>query len=304
LEDPRGITIDTAGKIYIADQGNSHQVKTFSPDGKPLMAYGKPGVPKAGPYDPLHMNNPKGLAVDLNGRLWVMEDDFLPKRVSVWNTDGTLWKAYYGSSRYGGGGILDPRSKGTFLYDGMEFQIDWQTGSSQLSRVYYRPTDSDLQLAFRSAPPEAPMYFNGKRYLTDAYNSGNTNGHDSVFIFLDKGDNGPVVPVAAAGCANHWPVLQTEAFKSRWPKGYDPLGDRGKNSAFFLWTDLNGDGLMQPDEVKIVPGYSGGVTVGDDGSFLIARLGSDPKRLNVVRFKPVSFTDQGAPLYDIASPEV
>jgi len=304
LEDPCGITVDATGKIYISDQGNSQQVKTFSPDGKPLIVYGKPGAPKAGPYDPLHMNHPKGIAVDPNGRLWVTEDDFFPKRVSVWNADGTLWKAFYGSSRYGGGGILDSKAKGTFLYDGMEFHLDWDKGTYQLTRVYYRPGPDDLPLAFRSGPPEAPVYFNGKRYLSNSYNSNPTTGQDTSFLFLDKGDDGAVVPVAAAGLANDWPILKTDAFKAVWPKGLDPLGDRSKNAAFFLWSDLNGDGQVQPDEVKIIPGSSGGVTVGDDGSFLISRLGPDPLHLQATRFKPVRFTELGVPVYDIASGEV
>jgi hypothetical protein len=303
LEDPRGITVDSSGKIYVSDQGTSHQVKMYSPEGKPLAVFGKPGIPKAGIYDPLHMNNPKGLTVDTNGRLWVTEDDFLPKRVSVWNADGTLWKAYYGPSRYGGGGIMDSKAKGAFLYDGMEFKLDWDKGDYQLTRVYYRPTDSDLQLAFRDGPPEAPVYFNGKRYITDTYNSNPISGQVTNFIFLDKGDGGAVVPVAAAGVANDWPVLKTDAFKSLWPKGLDPQGDRGKNAAFFIWSDLNGDGQVQPDEVKIIAGSSGGVTVGDDGSFLISRLGPDATHLQATRFKPVRFTDLGAPVYDIASPE-
>ena len=303
LEEPRGIAVDASGKIYISDQGNSHQVKTFSAQGKPQEVYGKPGAPKPGPYDPLHMNNPKGIAVDSNGRLWVTEDDFHPKRVSVWNPDGTLWKAWYGGPRYGGGGILDSKSKGAFLYDGMEFHLDWDKGTYELSRVYYRPGENDLQLAFRSEPPEFPVYFNGKRYLTDAYNSHPTNGQGSVFIFLDKGDGGAVVPVAGAGVATDWGILKTDAFKGCWPAGLDPAGDRSKNAAFFLWSDLNGDGQVQPNEVKIVAGVSGGVTVADDGSFLIARLGPDSTHLNATRFKPVSFTDMGAPVYDISAGE-
>jgi len=303
LEEPSGITVDSSGKIYISDQGNSHQVKVFSPDGKPLMTYGKPGVPKAGLYDPLHMNHPKGLAVDSNGRLWVTENDFQPKRVSVWNPDGTLWKAWYGPSRYGGGGILDPKSKGTFMYDGMEFSLDWEKGTYELTRVFYRPGPGDLQLAFRDGPPEAPVYFNGKRYLTDAYNSDATDGQDTVVIFLDKGDGGPVVPVAMAGFAKRWPLLKTDAFKSLWPQGLDSANDH-KNSAFFIWSDLNGDGQVEPNEVKIIPGTSGGVTVGDDGSFLIAHLGADKDHYQAIRFKPVRFTEQGAPVYDIASGEV
>ncbi|MGB8356060.1 MAG: hypothetical protein WCD79_19330 [Chthoniobacteraceae bacterium] len=303
LEEPRGITVDAAQKIYIADQGISHQVKTFSPDGKPLAVYGKPGVPKAGPYDPLHMNHPKGIAVDTNGRLWVTEEDFQPKRVSVWNTDGTLWKAFYGPSQYGGGGIVDSGEKGTFLYDGMEFHLDWEKGSYELTRIYYRPGEHDLQLSSRTAAPESPVYFHGKRYLTDAYNSSPTSGQGTVFMFLDKGDGGAVVPVAAAGHANDWELLKTDAFKSLWPQGLTPAGERWKNMAFFIWSDLNGDGQVQPDEVKIIAANSGGVTVGDDGSFLISRLSVDKNPPDAMRFKPVSFTDQGAPVYDIAAGE-
>jgi len=303
LEQPRGITLDTAGRIYIADQGNSQQVKAFSPDGKPLGVYGKPGAPKAGPYDPLHMNHPKGIAVDSNGRLWVTEDDFQPKRVSAWNPDGTLWKAWYGGPQYGGGGILDSKQIGAFLYNGMEFQLDWQKGSYRLSRIFYRTGEENLQLAFRSAPPEAPVYFNGKRYLSDCYDSNATGGQGSAFLFLDKGDGGAVVPVAGAGRAGEWPILKTDAFKALWPQGLDPLGNNLKNAAFFIWSDLNGDGQVQPEEVKIIAGNSGGITVGDDGSFLVSHLGPDPDHQHATRFKPVRFTEQGAPVYDIASGE-
>ena len=150
-----------------------------------------------------------------------------------------------------------------------------------------------MQLAFRSAPPESPVYFNGKRYLSNSYNSNPVTGQDTAFLFLDKGDGGAVVPVAGAGSATAWNLLKTDAFKAVWPPGLDPMGDRSKNSAFFLWSDLNGDGQVQPDEVKIIAGVSGGVTVGDDGSFLISRLGPDADHLQAKRFKPVSFTDQG-----------
>jgi hypothetical protein len=303
LEDPRGITVDSAGKIYVADQGNSQQVKTYTPDGKPSLVYGKPGAPMAGPYDPLHLNKPKGIAVDPNGRLWVTENDYQPKRVSVWNPDGTLWKAWYGPSQYGGGGILDSQQKGTFLYDGMEFHLDWDKGTYQLARVYYRTGETNLQLAFRADSPESAVYFNGKRYLTDAYNSHPTNGQNNVYIFLDKDDGGAVVPVAGAGCANDWPILKTDAFKSLWPQGLDPMGDRSKNAAFYIWSDLNGDGKVQPEEVKIIASSSGGVTVADDGSFLISRLGPDKDHLNATRFKPVRFVGAGVPVYDIAAGE-
>jgi hypothetical protein len=304
LADPRGITLDSAGNIYISDQGTVNQVKVYTADGKPLKTYGKGGPLQAGKYDPLRMNSPKGIAVDSNGRLWVTEDDYQPKRVSVWNPDGSLWKAYYGGPRYGGGGMVDSKDATRFMYDGMEFTLDWTKGEGDLTRVFYRPGPNDLKLAFRDGPPEDPVYFNGRRYLSDCYNSGETNGHNSAFLFLDKGDGGVVVPVAGVGAAQLWPVLKTDAFKGIWPKGIDPAGDPVKNPAFYIWSDLNGDGQVQPNEVQIIPGNSGGVTVGDDGSFLVSRMGTDPQVQKAMRFKPVRFTDAGAPVYDASAGEV
>ena len=115
LEDPQHVALDAAGNLYVSDRGKSHQVKVFDPSGKPLRAIGTAGPPKAGPYDPLHMNNPNGLTIDSNGHLWVAETDFQPKRVSVWTLDGRLVRAFYGPSEYGGGGRLDPVDKTAIL---------------------------------------------------------------------------------------------------------------------------------------------------------------------------------------------
>ncbi|MGB8352864.1 MAG: hypothetical protein WCD79_03170, partial [Chthoniobacteraceae bacterium] len=301
LDDAEGITLDSSDKIYVSDQGASHQVKIYSPDGKPVTVIGHAGVPKAGAYDTLHMNHPKGLAVDSNGRIWVTEDNFQPKRVSVWNPDGTLWKAYYGGPRYGGGGIIDSKDKTRFMYDGMEFRLDWDKGTYDLAKVFYLEGAGNLPLAFRDAAPEAPVYFDGHRYLTDAFDSGGTAGHDTAFIF--SGDGDIAVPLAGAGSANQWDILKGDEFKSRWPAGLDPNGERSKNQAFFIWSDLNGDGQVQPDEVTIQAGSGGGITVGEDGSFLASRVG--PKEdLHAKKFKPVRFTDKGTPVYDLAAGEV
>ena len=185
LQDPQGITVDASDKIIIADQGSSNQVKIFSPSGRPISAIGIPGPSKAGPYEPLHMNQPKGLAIDSNHRIWVTEESFQPKRVSVWNSDGTLWKAFYGPAQYGGGGALDAEDKSRFSYNGMEFHIDWNNGTSTLQRVYYRPADGAFKLPSGSALPDMALHFNGRRYMTNAFNSNPTNGSQSAFLFLD-----------------------------------------------------------------------------------------------------------------------
>jgi hypothetical protein len=293
LEDPHGLALDAQGNIFVSEHGASHQVKVFSPAGKLVRTIGKPGAPKAGPYDPLHLNHPTGLAIDPNGRLWVTENDYLPKRVSVWNPDGTLWKAFYGPAKYGGGGTLDPQDKTRFYYadegrGAMEFKLDWEKGESQLARVYYRREASSLPLPDRSAAPEQALYHNGRRYFANCYNS-NPTGGSTLILFLER--DGVARPVAGLGRAANWDLLKAPAFASRVPaeanwKNKPPL---------FLWSDANDDGQVQPEEVTFSASQVGGVTVMPDLSLCAARVGE-----KAMRFEPVGFSPGGTPLYDFA----
>lgn len=295
LEDPQAITLDSAGNIYVSDRGQSHQVKVFAPDGKFLRAIGKAGVPKAGPYDVLRMNNPKGLTIDSQNHLWVAEEDFQPKRVSVWTLDGQFVDAFYGPARYGGGGTLDPKEKTRFYYDGMEFGLDWKTGKNKPVAIIQRPAPGDMALPDgygAGGPPETPLYAQGRQYMTDAYNSSATNG--APIAMLWRMDGGVAVPVAALGRANDWSLLKSDAFKAKWPQGVDLKGDFWANQTLFAWSDLNGDGKMQPDEVQMQKASPGGVTILPDLSFMESRV--DDK---ITRYAPARFTSQGVPVYDL-----
>lgn len=312
LEEPVGITLDSHGNIYISDHGNSHQVKVFSPDGKFVRAIGHPGSPKAGPYDPLHMNHPYGLTVDAANQLWVMEHDFLPKRVSVWSLDGQLLKAFYGPAKYGGGGSLDPRDKTRFYYSdgmsrkfsfsgGMEFSLDWEKGESTLTRIYCR----DLELCFHSGAPETVFYNGDKRYFTNCFAS---EGSRTNFLFIER--DGIVKPIAGMGAVADWVVLQDPVFKPYWPEGMDlnvlgtldkyrKISFKSKDQVFFIWSDLNGDGKPQPNEVQFKRTPAHGVTVMDDLSFCVGSMDG-----NSVKFSPVSITPDGVPRYDMNQPEI
>ena len=134
---------------YITDRGNHHQVLVFDAAGRPKSAIGKAGKPQAGPYDPLHMNNPNGVTLDSQGRLWVAETDYQPKRVSIWRPDGSFVRAFYGPGQYGGGGTLDGRNPTRFYYNAMEFRLDWKTGRDQLVNVYHRSDSGDQPLSER-----------------------------------------------------------------------------------------------------------------------------------------------------------
>jgi hypothetical protein len=298
LEDPQHVAVDANGNLYVSDRGSSHQVKVFSADGKAQRAIGVAGTPRAGPYDPNHMNNPNGIAVDDRNQLWVAETDFQPKRVSVWTLDGKLLRAYYGPAEYGGGGKVDPKDKTRFYYHGMEFKLDWEKGTSTLAQVLYRPGENDLKPpgGHSSGQPEEPFYVNGKRYFSNCYNSNPTNGASIAMLWLDV--NGIAVPVAALGRANDWDALKTDALKPSLPEGVDLKGDYWKNQAVFCWSDLNGDGQLQPDEVAFAKKSAGGITVMPDLSFVASRIDGV-----ATRFAPKSFTDRGVPVYDFNAGE-
>ncbi|UPK67585.1 hypothetical protein [Chitinophaga filiformis] len=302
LDAPYALTLDKTGNIYISDRGKSHTVKIFSPAGKYLRQIGSPGAPAAGPYNPEHMNNPAGITIDANQQLWVTESDYLPKRVSVWSLDGKLLRAYYGPPKYGGGGTLDPQDKSRFYYaddahGAMEFSLNWQTGTSALKQVYYRPDADDLPLASRSAAPETPLYYNGQQYFTNCYNSNPTSGAPVAFLFTRR--DGIAYPVAAMGQAAQWDVLKGDAFSASWPKGVNLNAKGGSSQAFFIWQDQNGDSRVQPGEVKYQQGTTGGVTIMPDLSFCVARVND-----KALRFAVTGTTRQGLPLYDITKGKI
>src|SRR6202012_2009153 len=169
--------------------------------GKFLRAIGHPGPLKAGPYDPLHMNNPRGMTVDSNNHLWVAEEDFQPKRVSIWTLDGQLVKGFAGAAEYGGGGSLDPTDKTKFYYRGMEFRLDWKTGTDSIAAVLYRDGQGEIPIPL-FGDPSSVLYSHGHRYFNNTYQSNGTNGVDVAFLDLDTG--GIPRPVAALVIANTW----------------------------------------------------------------------------------------------------
>jgi hypothetical protein len=302
LDDPRHVAVDRQGNILVSDRGDAHQVKVFSAAGRPLRTIGKAGKPATGPYDPLHMNNPNGLAVDSQGSVWVAESDHCPRRVSVWSPDGDVARAFYGPTSYGGGGTLDPRDRTRFFYKGLEFALDWERGSDRLVRVFSRNDDPLLAAHYGPFSPDTPLYPDAagaasRRYFTSCYTHTPTHGDDVAFIWLDGERKAQLV--AALGDAHSWPVLRDAEFRGRWPDGSAPEKDTPPpdKRATFAWSDTSGDGRPQPDEVQWAAGRSRGVTVMNDLSFVVAQSGTVAARF------PATISAAGLPRYDVATPE-
>jgi sugar lactone lactonase YvrE len=69
---PHGIFVDPEGNVWVTDaqgkDGKGHQVFKFSPDGKVLLALGKPGVAGAAPDE---FNQPSSVLIAPNGDIFV-----------------------------------------------------------------------------------------------------------------------------------------------------------------------------------------------------------------------------------------
>lgn len=305
LDSPEGICVDDSGNIYISLQGKSHQVAVFDSKGKLLRRIGEAGIPCSGPYNERRMNRPNGLAIDSKWNIWVAEDDYQPKRISVWKTApsttqsgsgqaGTFVKAFYGPTEYGGGGKLDPVDKSRFYYQGMEFAIDWEKGISRLKSVFYRPEEQKIcPPKAKSGKPETPIYLNGTQYMTNIYNSDPVKGPTVAFVWIMR--DGKAIPVAALGQANDWDALKTPELMKNIPVGTDiskPAHtgpESGRSPVLFAWSDINSNNEIDPDEVSYTPGETGSMNVTEDLAFVTD--------LTCV-FKPLRFTEQDVPVFD------
>ena len=298
LLDPQGITMDDRDNVYVSDWGTSQQVKVFAADGTPRRTIGVPGGARPGPYEQRRMDRPHGLAIAPDGHLWVAENSQAPKRVSIWTLDGRLVKAFYGPPHYGGGGTIDPRDPSRFYYAenianvGLEFALDWNSGTSALKSIYWMPDRNSTQL-YGAAAPQMPIYIGDRQYMTDVLTTGPIGGARvaSIWRMVD----GIAIPAATLGEAALCPRLTEDRFKDRWPEGIRPDTPDWK-LVTFAWSDRNGDGKVAPEEVGFAKGKSpiglpiGSLTVNDRLEFTTAATEV---------FAPEDFTPEGVPIYDI-----
>ncbi len=288
LTDATGLTCDAKSKtLYISDAGE-HAVKRFTlPDFNLAGVVGKPGGIIAGPYDPQHMSSPHGICIDSTGKLWVAESEMRPKKVSVWDltkpVEPKLDRYYIGGPRYGCGFMfIDPREPSRFFFEGMEFAVDWKSGTSTINNIPWRAgrgrawdgvtCDRPVYLHDRLYLVGEPFWFYGNRYFAIArYESGKE-----------------AVPAAAAGKADEWPPLRDSALRAE-------LGNPDLSQHSFLWSDRNDNGRVEAEEVKISPK---GLRL--EEAYFGAWCGGSDLTLQFTngRFSPTGFTPGGAPLYD------
>lgn len=220
LAAPWGVAADAQGNLHVSDGGASQQVKTFSPAGRLLAAWGKRGGRAAfGTYDPSSFRDPAGVAVDARGGLIVAESS-VPKVLSRWDAStGRPLARWFGGPSYWDGTWPDSDDPRTVYY-----QLTGGFARADLSR----PDTPQASWASGEGQdggaviPTVLRARNGRKYLV--------NDVSPNAIYLVQGDR--MRPVALFRVHNLGQKNNT--------RGHTYLE---------VWQDANGDGLVQPGEV-------------------------------------------------------
>ncbi|MFZ2656143.1 MAG: hypothetical protein WAX69_14525, partial [Victivallales bacterium] len=290
LSAPIGLATDKAGNIYVSDWADQMCVKVFSPVGKFIRSIGKVGGrPLTGNYDPNGMFRPWGLAVDTRGRLWVAEQDYSPKRVSVWSAaDGKFLREFCGQTTYSSGEAavnqFNPRQA---FVGGNTVELEWATGRWRVTGYLWRPTrPGDLlgpSIRNLSSGGFAWPHFefrerDGHKYLIFSEDS-------ARYLCVNELDEkGCARPLMAIGHIKQFlgegrlPDLvvkhlwddpkDLEWARAKFPFAFVDSAERNVQygdflkleqesvarkrpmRAYFHWTDANGDGMVQEPEIQ------------------------------------------------------
>ncbi len=307
LTAPLGIAIGPSGNIYVSERGSAMRVSVFSPDGKKIGTVGKNGGrPFSGAYDQKGMLMPWGMAVDNAGRLWVAEQDFCPRRISVWSADWNFDREYIGASTYAAtGGAINPDDPTMSIDTGTIFKLNWEKGNYK--PVYSLPRMGEAKGAIFGWPYPATSFkphaktrflkFEGRQFLL--YEESPMTVFELVNgKWLARAALGSAYGMIANVCRRQgdWdfdisviPGADKTYFITKWPP------PRELKDFAFIWVDQNGDGLCQANEFEVSPEIKGvwmglHMMFGDD---LSAQLG-------LMQIKPSGWSACGSPLYRMA----
>lgn len=311
--DPQNITVGPDGRIYLSDK-ISNQVIVLSNTGKLIKRLGHPGGEYAGKFDIQRMVHPHGMTIAPDGKLWVVEDRWNPKRVLAWDKNlANVVIEKFGSPKYGGPGTsFDPRNHTHIIADQCLWEVDPATKSSKILSVFQeKPGMIDGCI-------HTPLYF---RY----YSQGGRNfliGSSKATFVCELMPDGTLkdmaaissTPMFAYACNWNPPQAYLDAFYEQFPD-LKPKDDKtpltGRNSNLntrekggVLWVDRNGDGKTQKEEYSFCPevpdlniGYWG-FAARDFTLYATVKVNNQQA---ILKIKPDGFDAQGVPNYPTLS---
>ncbi len=241
---PTALATDRKGQLYAFDAAPERNgVRVYDATGKFLRTIGTPGGFKAGLWDPQRLGQVRDMDIDDQNQLWIVEWQFFPKRITQWNVaDGTFLREFLGNTAYGGGGVLDPYNKNRLFYGPMEFELNWETGATQLKALTWVGGYSSGNQFNPSPAGEVPIKIGDRTYLVTRPLFGRQQC-GIVYLY----ENHTLRQVAAMGLGNGFAELNQPDIAAKLP------GGKAISDFQFIWADRNGDGHPQADEVTFTP---------------------------------------------------
>lgn len=331
VEKPSAIALDREGNIYIADLGKDMQIKKFSPDGKMLARFGrKGGRARMGVFDPSAMREMSSVAVDASGRVWTTEFSKSPRRVSVWNPDGSLFRDYIGNSGYAGSGTtLHDNDPSKAYAEGNELSVDLRKHTWRMNNVMWNPDPAGglFVTPGGSAGGVGHIFYSSASGAKQEYHVALGDFRSTPFcVMMKKGDRWR--PVSAITRVANLQGLLGGQYRAQIVKApYGEFADCDP-ADILIWNDADGDGCVLRSECEIVPasvktrlpdkngrgGRNGIIGIPADKfgwgqrvdpadfSFYASRLkksgGPEP---GIYRFRPDFFKPDGAPVFSSKS---
>ena len=304
LTAPWRLAADAAsGELLVYEAGDSQQVKRFSAGGELLATYGRKGGRLYGKYDPQDFRGVTGITADKEGRFIVVEGGAAPRRVAVFDRNGKPLQEWYGGLHYANGGAGDPedpsvvwfhsgsgevvKAKLSFVEKGYKVLETYKLigigngiigSGNSMDTFLVRRVKGRAYLANVNVEPRIVMVDEAKRRLVPLVSSKYYLSHD----FLNP---------------SYTPRPFLEAYYGGTIPANPKYGDvkDAVNREAVMWTDLNGDGLPQKEEMvfsarKLMTWANGRMWI--DDKLNIYEMNEQP-----MVWRPKGWTDAGAPIY-------
>ena len=345
------LNVDRAtGCLWLAEGGQSQQVKCFDRDFKLQQTFGRKGGRRPGLYKPEDFLAVADIVGDGRGGFVVVESQSAPRRTAHFDAQGKLLHEWYGGQQFYTFAVPEPDNPNLVWMDSqwnwlMQVEVDYAHRSWKVRACYEWNRELD-PLIFRTGKMAGRMY-PFRADLTGRPGKGDSphlperpegcfaqmgtvpfSRTQNYVWFQGSGlvmrvdePAGRMMPVA---CLSRMIPNQFwnwhEVPPEQYPQAFkDALTARGKDYRKrddvkgylgFGWADANGDGVVQSDELRLLPpevhknghGFHGGPPcLWIDGQMRIYAAQPHKDRPAYEVRSPLGRTACGAPIWDWAS---